>query len=210
VVIPVKSLERAKSRLQGVSGPRRQLIALAFARHTLAVASACPAAGAVHVVTADGRVAALARRLSCHVIDEGFPRGLNGAVELALRQVRRMHGGPVAVLAADLPALTPGELESALVAAARWPRAAVADADGVGTVMLTARRPETLHPVFGGRSFAVHVRQGHVALDGAWPGLRRDVDTSAHLADLIAVARTARPLPGIGHPRPGRPASTRA
>lgn len=58
------------------------------------------------------------------------------------------------------------------------------DADGTGTVLLTARRPNLLRPAFSPDSCAAHARRGHVVLSGDWPGLRRDVDTPEHLTSL--------------------------
>ncbi|WP_432836056.1 2-phospho-L-lactate guanylyltransferase [Dactylosporangium sp. CA-092794] len=93
----------------------------------------------------------------------------------------------VVALTADLPAMRPCDLESALVAAARTGRRAfVPDLEGTGTVLLAAPAGEPLAPHFGPGSAAAHLRSGAVRLDGAWPSLRRDVDTAA---DLDAAAR---------------------
>ncbi|GAA4247985.1 hypothetical protein GCM10022255_026120 [Dactylosporangium darangshiense] len=93
----------------------------------------------------------------------------------------------VVALTADLPAMRPEDLESALVAAARTGRRAfVPDLEGTGTVLLAAPAGQALTPHFGPGSAAAHLRSGAVRLDGAWPSLRRDVDTAA---DLDAAAR---------------------
>ena len=42
-----------------------------------------------------------------------------------------------------------------------------------------------LEPRFGGGSAARHRASGAVPLDGAWPSLRRDVDTAADLAAAL-------------------------
>ena len=64
-------------------------------------------------------------------------------------------------------------------------RAFCADADGTGTTLLLAAAARALDPRFGEGSAARHRASGAVALDGAWPGLRRDVDTGD---DLCAAA----------------------
>jgi 2-phospho-L-lactate guanylyltransferase len=93
----------------------------------------------------------------------------------------------VVALTADLPAMRPEDLESALVAAARAGRRAfVPDLEGTGTVLLAAPAGEALAPQFGPGSAAAHLRSGAARLEGAWPSLRRDVDTPA---DLDAAAR---------------------
>ena len=60
-----------------------------------------------------------------------------------------MAAAGTAGLAADLPALRPGELDRALRAAAHWPEAFVADAAGTGTTLYTARPGTPFRPRFG-------------------------------------------------------------
>jgi 2-phospho-L-lactate guanylyltransferase (CobY/MobA/RfbA family) len=98
-----------------------------------------------------------------------------------------LNGAPVVALTADLPAMRAEDLESALVAAAlAGRRAFVPDLEGTGTVLLASPSGEALAPHFGPGSAAAHLRSGAVLLDGAWPSLRRDVDTAA---DLDAAVR---------------------
>ncbi|GAA2334429.1 hypothetical protein GCM10010170_013950 [Dactylosporangium salmoneum] len=98
-----------------------------------------------------------------------------------------LAGLGVVALTADLPAMRPKDLESALVAAAgTGHRAFVPDLEGTGTVLLAAPAGEALLPHFGPGSAAAHARSGATRLDGDWPSLRRDVDTAA---DLDAAAR---------------------
>ena len=53
LVIPVKPLDRAKSRLAGLAGPRRGELALAMAADTVPALLASPAMAVVIVVTDD-------------------------------------------------------------------------------------------------------------------------------------------------------------
>lgn len=196
LVVPVKELRRAKSRLVAVSAglgvsatDRRRAhhdLALALAADTLAAALAS-SARAVVVVTSDPRAGALARGMGDRVTvvpDEGA--GLDAAVRRGAAAVRAsaVAPGAVAVLQADLPALRAEELDAALALALRPgapPRAHVADHAGTGTTLLVTgpgRRPE---PRFGIGSAAAHAATGAIALDGDWPGLRLDVDTPADL-----------------------------
>jgi len=97
----------------------------------------------------------------------------------------------VAVLMADLPALRASELAAALALAANADRSVVADADGTGTVLLTARPGRLLAPAYGPGSRARHVRLGARDLTGLLgtlvPGLRCDVDTTADLDRAVAL-----------------------
>jgi 2-phospho-L-lactate guanylyltransferase len=91
-----------------------------------------------------------------------------------------------AVLAGDLPALRPDQLNAALTAA-RPGRAFVADAAGSGTVLLAVVPGEPLNPLFGLGSAAAHAASGARPLEGDWPGLRQDVDTPADLATVLGL-----------------------
>jgi 2-phospho-L-lactate guanylyltransferase len=87
------------------------------------------------------------------------------------------------VLAGDLPALRPGELDAALAAVGG--RSFVADAAGSGTVLLAAPPGRPLDPHFGLGSAVAHAASGAAALTGDWPGLRQDVDTPADLSVVL-------------------------
>jgi len=61
----------------------------------------------------------------------------------------------------------------------------VADADGVGTVLITALHGRDHAPEFGGASRAAHLAAGYVELDiDVASGLRRDVDIRTQLETL--------------------------
>ena len=59
VVVPVKVLARAKSRIAPLAGSRRAELALAMASDTISAVVASPAAGRVLVVTDDPVAAAV-------------------------------------------------------------------------------------------------------------------------------------------------------
>ncbi|MEU4397368.1 2-phospho-L-lactate guanylyltransferase [Micromonospora orduensis] len=185
VVVPVKRLTAAKSRLRGaLPGVPHEELALALAADTLHAVLACPAVAEARVVTDDARVAQVAVAAGARVLPDEPDAGLNAAFR---------HGavaGPagwVAGLTADLPALRPAELAAALLAAqADGVRRFVPDAPGDGTVLLAAPPGVALDPRFGVGSAAAHAASGALPLTGDWPSLRRDVDTAA---DLAAAAR---------------------
>ncbi|PRY69890.1 2-phospho-L-lactate guanylyltransferase [Glaciihabitans tibetensis] len=189
VVIPVKGTELAKSRLE-VSRETRSALALAFALDTVRAVLAAEQVAEVLVVTASEVVDSAVRALGAGSMRESDAAGLNRSIEQAIAVAERNNpGAPVAVLLGDLPALQPQDLDAALVAAAAHPRAMVADAAGVGTVLLCARDVGTHAVRFGGRSRAAHLAEGYVELAvDVRSGLRRDIDT---VEDLTA----ARALP---------------
>ncbi|BCJ57998.1 2-phospho-L-lactate guanylyltransferase [Micromonospora endophytica] len=186
VVMPVKRLTAAKTRLRGgVPGVPHEELALALAADTLDAVRACPGVAEVRVVTDDHQVAEVARLVGAQVLPDVADADLNAA----FRHGATDAAGWVAGITADLPALRPTELAAALRAAQADPagvRRFVADAPGSGTVLLAAPPGVPLEPRFGSGSAAAHAASGARPLAGDWPSLRRDVDTAA---DLAAAAR---------------------
>lgn len=90
-------------------------------------------------------------------------------------------------MVADLPSLRPEELAEALDEARRHDAAYVADAEGSGTTVLTARRACDLLPSFGPDSAARHGALGAVPVAAAVATLRRDVDTLADIRVALAM-----------------------
>ncbi|PAY24916.1 2-phospho-L-lactate guanylyltransferase [Dietzia natronolimnaea] len=185
IVVPVKALDRAKSRLaRALPASDRRELALAMASDVLRTCVATPGVSRVRVVTSDTDVAALARLLPVEIVAE--PPGtagmtgddpLNAALTGAIRGVP----GPVGVVTADLPELGTSQLARVLSAASGHPHSIVPDHHGAGTTMAFWTGPvEERRPRFGPGSAARHVSDGGaVALDGADPSgaSGRDVDT---------------------------------
>jgi 2-phospho-L-lactate guanylyltransferase len=207
LVLPVKRLTVAKTRLGPPYDGARQALALAFALDTTAAALACPLVAAVQVVTDDPEAARALSAAGADVSADGPDAGLNPAlVHGAALAARRHPGTSVGTVAADLPALRPAELAVALRSATGHGRSFVRDAQGTGTTLLLARAAEDLRPMFGPGSAARHAGSGghEVAADNL-PSLRRDVDTAADLqaAVLLGVGPwTTRVLDAAGTRRP--------
>jgi 2-phospho-L-lactate/phosphoenolpyruvate guanylyltransferase len=229
LVVPIKELRRAKSRLVGatvdlVPAPQRSAahagLALALAADTLAAVLASTVRR-VAVVTSDPRAAALVRpagpdddgaRRTVVVDDPGT--GLNAAVRAGVEHLQQVPGSssrqaaaPVAALLGDLPALRPAELDEALARAVAAiadgaPAAYVADHTGEGTTLLVLARPGRGGPHFGPHSARAHAAAGAVALSGAWPGLRHDVDVPADLERVrtLGVGPATRAWPDVAVP----------
>jgi 2-phospho-L-lactate/phosphoenolpyruvate guanylyltransferase len=188
LVVPVKTLSTAKSRLHPDAAVRRGL-ALAFAKDTLNAARACPDVNQILVVTADPNVASELSAFCSRVVAESEEvqgDSLANAIDCGLAiAVSRAGTRSVAILPSDLPALVPADLSRALRRAARHPLAFVPDAEGIGTTLLVARDGRGMRHRFGRQSAALHHRTGAVALAGPFGGLRCDVDTLRDLRDAI-------------------------
>jgi 2-phospho-L-lactate/phosphoenolpyruvate guanylyltransferase len=180
LVVPVKVLAQAKSRLTGLTGQLRSQLALAMAADTIAAAIRADAVAAVLVITDDPAVGETAENLGAIVLADEPAAGLNEALRHGATQARlRWLDRGVAGLAADLPALRPEELTEALAAAAGLRVAFVADAAGTGTTLYAAATGTQFRPRFGQQSRRQHLADGaaEIAVAGQLAGLRRDVDT---------------------------------
>ncbi|MER5947887.1 2-phospho-L-lactate guanylyltransferase [Streptomyces sp. NPDC001904] len=190
LVIPLKPLVRAKSRLAPAAGDAlRPGLALAFAQDTVAAATACTAVRDVVVVTDDARAGRELADLGALVVPDTPQAGLNAALahgETVVRATRPR--APLAALNADLPSLRPAELARVLTAAAAFPRAFLPDAAGIGTTLLSAAPGTELLPAFGAASRARHRATGAVELplDGV-TSVRQDVDTGDDLRTALAL-----------------------
>ncbi|HEU5158291.1 MAG TPA: 2-phospho-L-lactate guanylyltransferase [Streptosporangiaceae bacterium] len=189
LVVPVKVLARAKSRLAAAAGPHRADLALAVAADTVAAALRCDRVGEVIVVTDDPLAASALDALGARVVPDEPNRGLNPALAhgAGLARAAAPRSG-VGALSADLPALRPAELGRVLEAAARVPTGFVPDAAGVGTTLYTARPGASFTPAFGAGSRRRHRTAGAAELAaGDIASVRRDVDTLDDLREALAL-----------------------
>ncbi len=230
LVVPIKELRHAKSRLVGATvalggaadrSAAHADLALALAADTLAAVLAS-GVRRLAVVTADPRAAVLVRGgpagamvhadRGCGgraVVVDDPAAGLNAAVRAGVDRLSAEHadGALVAALLGDLPALRPAELDAALDRAAAVladgaPAAYVADHTGEGTTLLVLARPDDTLPHFGPHSARAHAAAGAVALSGDWPGLRHDVDVPADLDRVraLGVGPATRAWPDVPVP----------
>lgn len=194
LVVPVKALHVAKSRLRGAADcgigepAAHARLALALAHDTVAAVGAARRVRRLLVISSDAVVAAEFAAVGIEVVPDGPGGGLNPAYARGADLLRRRDGtAVVGALQADLPALRPTELDAAIddalaaFAEGVATRAFCADADGTGTTFLLAAPGAALHPRFGPESAQRHRESGAVSLPGDRPGLRRDVDTPADL-----------------------------
>ncbi|MGN6794054.1 MAG: 2-phospho-L-lactate guanylyltransferase [Streptosporangiaceae bacterium] len=196
VVIPVKLLALAKSRLSGLADLDRRAMALAMAADTVTAAITCQTVGHVIVVSDDPDVRTETAAVGATVIADRPGAGLNEALTAgADHAAASWSGRGLAALTADLPALSAAELAVALAEASAVRQAFVADAAGSGTTLYTAVPGTPFLPRFGPRSRERHRKAGVVELEiPGIPGLRRDVDTLSDLCDAARIGLGARTL----------------
>lgn len=186
VLVPVKPPAVGKSRLVGLPGGLRRELAVAFALDTVSACLAAPGVGAVLAVTDDAAFSKRLAALGCEAVPDGVTGDLNACLRLgAVEAVRRWPRlSPVAVCA-DLPALRPADLATALRSLAGQGPSFVADACGTGTTMYAAPL-DSFDPRFGPGSRQAHLDGGAVEVEGDLVSLRQDVDD---IDDLHRVLR---------------------
>ena len=178
LLVPVKTLALAKSRLEVGHAGRRAPLMRAFALDAITAALACPLVAGVYVVTDESGFDLPGATV---LPDEG-DGDLNRALRHAAVRARLLAPGDgVAAMCADVPCLRPADLGDAL-SAGMSPRWFVSDADGTGTTLLAAGPRVDLDPHFGHGSARRHEESGAVPVRAALRSLRRDVDTDSDLA----------------------------
>ncbi|MHA6763057.1 2-phospho-L-lactate guanylyltransferase [Streptacidiphilus sp. PAMC 29251] len=194
LVVPLKPLARAKSRLAEAAGALRPELALAFAQDTVAAALGCAEVARVLVVTDDGAAGPELVALGAELVADSPGAGLNAALAHGAELARGRYGAArVAAMSADLPALRPEELGRVLRAAAAHPRAFLADTQLVGTTLLGAGPGQPLDPRFEGGSRLRHAASGAYELALAdVPSVRRDVDTPDDLRAALLLGTGPR------------------
>src|SRR5262249_9604417 len=110
----------------------------------------------VLVVTADARLAAHARAIGAGVVDEGEPRGLNGAVTLGTAVAMQHGASAVVVVLSDVPLLRPDDVDELIARTPRPGMSIVPSKEGTGTNAIVHQPAGIVSPCFGGRSLERH------------------------------------------------------
>lgn len=192
-IVPVKALERAKSRLAGVLSPvERRLLVLEMLGRVL-TALRQSSATTIWVVSTDATVRAFAEASGATPLEERAS-DLNGALEQARAVARAAGAEALLVVPADVPLLAPADVAAMAALLAVGAVALAPDAAGRGTNALALRlgpRAAELPFTFGVDSAARHLRaaaeRGLVARTYHAPTLALDVDDPASLARYRAL-----------------------
>jgi 2-phospho-L-lactate guanylyltransferase len=200
-IIPVGSVERAKSRLGAVlDAEERHDLVLRLADSTIRAAVATPGIAETLVVTPDDEVRDLATRAGARPLRQRS-RGLNDGLREARDDALAGGAHAVLILPIDLPRVSP-EAISPLIEIAREHDAPVVaivgDRHGRGTNALLLAPPDVIDVHFGGDSRDAHTSAAVAAgarlveLDGP---LTVDLDTPD---DLLLAESTADVPESIG------------
>jgi 2-phospho-L-lactate guanylyltransferase len=192
VVVPVKELSAAKSRLSAVLNSKaRKEAALALAKHVICIAR--QAIDLVIVVTPDQEVAEVARSLGAYASIEPPELALadrrSDRLNLALLQgcerAEALGAREVLILAADLPLLEVADVIAAFIRPGIHGISLSPSADGSGTNALALPLPPPIDLSFGPNSAQAHAEQSltqGIALRVIRrPGIAFDLDTPEDL-----------------------------
>ncbi|MCC6295765.1 MAG: 2-phospho-L-lactate guanylyltransferase [Pseudomonadales bacterium] len=196
VLIPVKPLATAKTRLAEVLAPaERRALVLAMLDDVLDALAGVPGLAGVALVGGDAELARHLTGRQLRLLAEPDP-GLNAALRAASAELATVGAGRLLILPADIPALDRAAVES-LLAIDGEPAVALvaASADG-GTNALLLSPPGLLDPAFGPGSCARY-RQAAAALGVAprvldLPQVALDIDRPGDLLALESLAGAPR------------------
>lgn len=197
--LPVKDLVNAKQRLVPALAPdERHDLAAAMLEDVLDALGAVEGV-AVHLVTRDPEVLALARRRGTPCITESANRGHTEAVALGQRVAAERGFGRFLTIPGDVPCASAEEVRALIAALGGAPSAAfVPSGSGFGTNAVLLAPPEAMPLKFGEPSFANHLDAaralGLVPTVLELPGIGLDVDAPEDLR--LLVTRGARTRAG--------------
>ena len=192
VLIPVKDLSRAKTRLAPfLSADERQRLALLMLEGTLGAVAGLDGALRKVVITSYAPAIALARSLNFELIEQTEQVSESHSVDAASAKLEADGVRGVLRVPLDLPLLQRGDLRRILEQADQGKQAVIVPSmHGTGTNGLY-RSPPTLFPsYFGEGSLAKHVaaaqeRTEHYVVF-AMPSMALDIDDKDDLAALLA------------------------
>lgn len=191
VLVPVKDLTRAKSRLSPVlSLEERRELAWLLLQGTLRAIAAAETGGPRFVVTSYAPAVALAGELGFAVIEEAQQRSESDSVDAASAELERRGLAGVLRIPLDLPLLAPGDLAPVLAAARSGASAVLVPArDRLGTNALYRSPPSLFPSQFGPDSLNLHERAARAAAADVRvlpiEGFALDIDDPADVAELL-------------------------
>ena len=207
-IIPVRGLERAKSRLgEPLDAEERvDLVSRLLRRAVSAAVTSSRVAGAI-VVSSDPAALDLARASGAVPITD-LDRGLNPALELARSEALARGASAIVVLPGDLPWLDRETLDSVLAAADdRWAQAIeahgttatvgrrvalVPDRHGTGTNVLILAPPDAIRFAFGTGSRTEHAARA-AAAEAIYVELGGPLDVDLDTADDLVLVEGIAP-----------------
>ena len=187
-IIPVKSLNEAKSRLAThLTLHQRENLVLDMLHHVLQALRESNVLKQVSVVSPDQRVLRQAQAWGAHAVVEEMP-GHNAALHAAALQELAAGTTALLTIAADLPLLHSGDIRMLVAQSALYPVVLASSRDGTGTNAILVHPPLAIPYLFGENSLQRYQQAARQwQLDSTIYhsiGLSLDIDTIDDLDDL--------------------------
>lgn len=158
VVIPVKPLRLAKSRLSKVLSPEeRQHFAEAMLRRVLEVVQEVEEVKGTLVISRDNHALAIAREYGAKTIQESGAPELNSALMRATSVIASWRIDAILILPADLPLIAAEDVREIIKLGEEYPSVVLAtDRNRDGTNALFVRPPGLIDYAYGPGSYRQH------------------------------------------------------
>lgn len=162
-VIPVKPLNRAKSRLAQVLSPEQRFkLARMMLLQVLSVTLQSPRIAGVIVISRDTRAIGIAREMGAKTIQESSYSDLNPALERATSVLRAWRAGAILIIPADLPFINGDDIDAIIDSCDEGPCVVLAtDREADGTNVMLVRPPGLIEYAYGVGSFRSHSEAAH-------------------------------------------------
>jgi 2-phospho-L-lactate/phosphoenolpyruvate guanylyltransferase len=189
-IVPIKTFDAAKQRLANVlAADERRRLMLAMARDVLTALARSERLAGILIVSRTAEADALAQAFGTERFAESPEADLSEALTQACDHLTaRLHARAAMIVPADVPLITPGEIDAVL--ADHVEVTVIPDDEHVGTNGLVCTLPRRIPFLFDGRSFKPHVEAAFAAgiVPRVVPGTRfeLDIDTPADLRVLLA------------------------
>lgn len=161
-IVPVKPLNRSKSRLSPVlTGKQRETLSRQMLELTLKTLKEVEAVSGVLVISRDPAALALARRFKVQTIQESGTPELNDALARATNVVMLRNAKACLILASDIPLMTSQDIEALIQLSAQQTEGIVIATDRRqdGTNALLIKPPGLIPYRYGQRSFDRHIEE---------------------------------------------------
>lgn len=195
-IVPVKPLNRAKSRLADVLLPeQREALATALLLRTVRLLLPLSYIQGVLVISRDSKALAMVRDLGAQTVQESGAPELNNALLRATQALKLWGAEAALIVPADIPLLTAEEVVQ-VVELGRRPNSVVLvpDHNEQGTNLLLVRPPGIIPYAFGENSFQQHQhdaqRVGATVLIHHSQRAALDLDTAQDLLRYVELAKT--------------------
>ncbi|NJL92754.1 MAG: 2-phospho-L-lactate guanylyltransferase [Anaerolineae bacterium] len=195
-IVPIKPLNRAKSRLAVVLTPeQRERLALGMLLHNLHILGQVSSISGVLVISRDMKALAAARALpGVQTLQESGTPELNAALRRASTMLVSWGAKAVLILPADIPLLAREDVEQ-LITLGRYDNSLVIapDAQRDGTNAILSRPAQLIDYSFGVGSYARHIQAGELA------GAEVHTYVSERLALDVDTPEDLRAYEDLGH-----------